>query len=105
MNFEGRESIHTHVGVILSFLIFFCVGAFASIKLIFLVIKHNPNISTFIEYDMFDGENSAINLDKHNFHIAFAVRDYKSNEYKNDPSKVTWRVDVFEGDGSSDFIA
>jgi hypothetical protein len=54
MNFEGREAVHTHIGVILSIFIMICVGAYATIKLVFLVIKHNPNISTFTEYDVFD---------------------------------------------------
>ena len=53
---------------------------------------------------MFDKEETGINLDDAAFQIAFAVRDYRSNTYKNDPAYVTWRVDVFEGDGSTDQI-
>ena len=102
MNFEGRETVHTGIGVIFSVVIMICVGAYASIKLYFLVVKHNPNISTFTDYDMFDKEETGINLDDAAFQIAFAVRDYRSNTYKNDPAYVTWRVDVFEGDGSTD---
>ena len=101
MNFEGRDNVHTHIGVIFSFIIMLCVGCYSVIKLIFLIIKHNPNISTFTEYDVFDSEATAIELADQNFHMAFAVRDYKTNEYKSDPRYVTWRVDVFEGDGST----
>jgi len=62
MNFEGREAVHTHIGVIFSVLIIIAVGAYATIKLGFLIIKHNPLIAVYTEYDMFDHAGSAVNL-------------------------------------------
>ena len=76
MNFEGREAVHTHIGVILSIVIIIVVGTYASIKLSFLIIKHNPVVAVYTEYDMFDTEQTAVNLHDSKFKIAFAVRDY-----------------------------
>ena len=44
---KGREKIYSNVGVFCSILQFLIIAVLLGIKLTFVVIKHNPNISVF----------------------------------------------------------
>ena len=43
---------------------------------------------------------TGFNMDKHNFTMAFAIKDEITDVFKYDPSLVEWVVHIIEGDGT-----
>jgi hypothetical protein len=105
-NFEGREKIHTQIGVIASMFVYLCVFAYGCIKGIELMNLQNPSVHKFTKYDMFAKEKEGLlplnAEDGMQMKIAFAVKKSGSDEYYDDPKYVQWLAAFVEGNNSGD---
>ena len=61
---KGRTNLHSVCGVMFSIVSVTAIVAFTCLKLFFVAIKHNPNISVFKEAEMHTTEETALDLDK-----------------------------------------
>ena len=59
-NLRGHDSIKTSTGGIVSMVLMFITFLFASIKMMHLVSRYNPNVSYYVETDFFEPEFSVI---------------------------------------------
>ena len=56
-NLKGTSEVHTMTGGVLSFGIFVVFIIYGSIKMIQLLSKHNPQVSSVLEMDVFTFED------------------------------------------------
>ena len=59
-NFEGREKIHTHIGLITSLGVYMCVIAFACHKGIEFLRYQNPTVHKYTKYNVFTDEQNGL---------------------------------------------
>ena len=105
-NLRGQDEIRTSIGGVLTCLIAVLMLFYASIKFEQLIIRHNPTLSQYTEFNRFD-LNDRLSLNEINFRFAFSVEGYHSKEMKNDPRYVKYLVRVFgikEGQEYETFI-
>ena len=93
-NLKGKDKVHTLQGGLMTCAILIVISIYASIKLIQLFDKHNPNVSQIHEKDVHD-MNDRISLNDINFRFAFSFEGYHSREMKNDPRYVKYLVRIF----------
>ena len=55
-NIKGEDTVRTHFGGCVSFIIMFVAFLFATLKLQHLLSRHNPSVNYFVERDAYDGE-------------------------------------------------
>ena len=90
-NLKGASVVHTKMGGLLSFSIFVITMIYATIKLIQLFDRHNPNVTQFLERNVYDYREK-LDLNEANFRIAFTVEGYLDRMMKNDPQYVKYLV-------------
>jgi hypothetical protein len=62
----------------------------------------NPIVTFFEELDVHTGESGAVDLDNEQFDFAFAVRDYLTGNFLDDPNIVKWEAIVkYSDDGEN----
>ena len=109
-NFEGRQRIHTPVGVILTVIVKVILYSYGLKMLNKLLTGSNPNVITEIQPISFSAESDVLsmdtvsdtdiyNTDKRSFKFAFAMRNYLTREIKHDTNMVEWEVLVYKGTG------
>ena len=59
----------------------------------------------FEKDDSWTTEADPFDMEKQNFSIAFQVRNYDDKETKHNTSYVSWKVHIYEGQGSNDEIS
>jgi len=101
MNFEGKKSVYSIVGLICSAFVYLFMTYFFTQLVIRLVYGMNPNLSTIYELDVHTVEEGALDLVESNFFYAFGVRDYIKDEYKDSSEYIDIHVKVIEGDGDT----
>jgi len=109
-NFEGRQKVHTSVGVILTIIVKVILYAYAAKMFKKLVEKSNPNVMTEVENHRFSDEHNTLDMaqvssadpfneDRRPFKFAFAMRGYADKKFKNRTDMVDWEVHVYTGKG------
>ena len=88
-NIKGRSEVNTRVGGLISLIIISTVLVYASIKLMFLIKRHNPQLSSYSRDSIYiDGETVILN--EQNFRIAFAIEGFGDTAIKLDPRYVKY---------------
>jgi len=117
-NFEGRQRVHTPLGLVVTFILTCILYAYGIKMFIKLVTGDNPNVITEIQPESFSNETAPdgqldiavpSNADPYNenkkpFKFAFAMRGYLDRKIKNDTSMVEWEVHVYKGNGSDEVV-
>ena len=98
-NFDGRDNIHSPVGIFCTILTLFFLITFCVSQLTHIITGYAPNYSVMDDLDMFLTEEDAYPIGQNGFDIGFAVRDILTNEFKGSDKKVAWELHVYEGDG------
>ena len=93
-NMSGTKVIHTKTGGLLSFCMFVLLLIYASLKLIQLFDRDNPNVSEFLEPNVFNF-NDKLDLNKIGFRLAFSVEGFLDQQVKDDPKYVKYIVRLF----------
>ena len=88
-NIKGRQQVNTMFGGASRLLLLMIVMLYAATKLIHLMSKANPNVSSYIREGSFT-EEDILNLNQMNFKIAFAVEGFVTKDLKYDPRYVKW---------------
>lgn len=81
-------------GGLLTCIILIVTLAYAAVKFVQLMGKHNPNVSEVWERNIHDS-NDRLSLNAINFKMAFSVEGYHVREMKNDPRYVKYLVRIF----------
>ena len=79
---KGQNLINTAIGGFLTIITFITVSLFGATKILQLVYKSNPTISSFKVPDAID-PNEIVNIGDTNFRFAFSL-EAKNNRNKND---------------------
>jgi hypothetical protein len=74
--------------VVCSFFTWSLFGLFLVLKLQVMAYGINPVVSTIKSIDVHNSHETAIDLEKNQFTIAFGVKGYLSGEIKHDPKYV-----------------
>jgi hypothetical protein len=74
---------------------------YLAIQLKGMVIGSSPIVNTLTDLDVHTTEEGAFNLTDRGFMVAFGVRNYLDNEFKDSTKYVEWSALLFEGDGST----
>jgi len=90
-NLRGQESIRTSAGGIVSLVIMLVTFMFASIKMMHLLSRYNPNVSYFVMQDNFEPDYE-FNFADENFMFAFALEEVFTDELKDDTRFVKYFV-------------
>lgn len=93
-NLKGSNRVHTMPGGLMTFAIMVVMLIYASIKMIQLINRTNPNIAQFLEKDVYDS-TTRLNLNEINYRVAFTVEGYHSRERKDDHKYVKYLVRIF----------
>ena len=80
--------VQTGTGGCLTFAIMYVTFLFGLHKLKHLYIRHNPQISTFVEYDGLEDDEDYDTSDS-SFMMAFALIDWLDGSL-NDPNYIKW---------------
>jgi hypothetical protein len=75
--------------------------SFALIKLTFVAIKWNPDVSVFDEANQHQTEAEGKNLDEDNFQIAISVTEAGTGEIKHSPKYVDWLLTAWTSENSA----
>ena len=97
--------VQTGTGGCLTFAIMYVTFLFGLHKLKHLYIRHNPQISTFVEYDGLEDDEDYDTSDS-SFMMAFALIDWLDGSL-NDPNYIKWvarNITQNDGDFSFTFI-
>ena len=86
--------VHTITGGLTTFLVLVVMLVYASIKVIHLLSKHNPNVVMVHEKNFFDYKDK-LDLNQIDFRLAFSVENYHTREFKNDPRYVKYLVRIY----------
>jgi hypothetical protein len=92
---KGRTNLYSFCGVGCSIIHLIAIFVFACLKLSFVVIKFNPAISVFKEPFQYETEDKALDMKKLKFKIGFFALDFETQEVKNDPKYVNWRLKTY----------
>ena len=82
-NMRGRTSIASWVGSLLSLLIFCIILIYAALKMVQLLSRANPNVSSYIEQNFFDSSD-VINFKEKGIRFAFGIEGFLDKELKQD---------------------
>ena len=82
-NMRGLLYVPSIAGGVLSFTILFVMLIYASVKLIQLASRSNPNISAYESAMHFDSTN-VVNLKESGLRFAFGIEGFLDSELKND---------------------
>ena len=85
-NFEGRESVHSIMGVMCSTIVRLIALYFFYDKGMATYRGSNPIVTFFEKLDVHTNENGKVDLKDEGFEMAFAVRDYISGNFSEDPN-------------------
>lgn len=80
---RGRTSISSWPGGALSFAIFFIIMIYATLKMIQLLSRANPNVSSYIEKNFFDSSH-IMNFKQNGIRFAFGIEGFMDKELKRD---------------------
>ena len=86
-NFKGRTTVASWPGGIFSFAIVMVMMLYGAIKLVQLLSKTNPNISSYVEQNYFDS-SEVIDMKDKKIRFAFGMEGFLDKELKNDPRYV-----------------
>ena len=64
---KGHSVLHSYTGISCSLIHLLILFSFGILKLVFVLIRHNPNVSVFDEANRHQTEEEAIDLDKNGF--------------------------------------
>lgn len=100
-NLNGETEAQTVLGGVVTFAIIVIILLYGSLKLDHMSTKHNANVTSVLEPDVFD-QNDAMNLNEIGFRLAFSVRGFYDKQLKDDPRYVKYLAKI-EGikDGES----
>ena len=73
---SGAKVVHTKTGGLLSFCMFVLIIIYATLKLIQLFDRDNPNVSQFLEPNVYDNREDKLDLNEINFRMAFSVEGF-----------------------------
>ena len=73
----------------MTILVCFILASYATIKLIQVLSKSNPNVSQFVDEMHYD-YSERVNLSDIDFQIAFTVEGYFDKKQRNDPRYVKY---------------
>ena len=90
-NIRGKTKIASLAGAVMSFAILFVMLIYGTIKMIQLSSRTNPNITSFVQQNYFDGTN-VVNFKERGLRFAFGIEGQIDKALKNDPRYVKWMV-------------
>ena len=90
-NLDGREKVSSVFGGILTIAMLIVMLLYAGIKLIMLVNRENPTVSTFKEEFVLSSEDK-LNLKNANMRFAWTWEGYSDKKLRNDPRYVKQMV-------------
>ena len=93
-NLNSDTEVNTVTGGLVTFAIIIMVLCYGSLKFYHLISKHNANVTSVLETDVFDF-NEITNLSEAGFRLAFSVRGFNSLELKDDPRYVKYLVRMY----------
>lgn len=93
-NLDSETEVHTTTGGLVTFLIIVITLCYGTLKFYQMMIKHNTNVTSVYETDVFDFKE-VTNLHDIGFRMAFSVRGYDTKELKDDPRYVKYLVRMF----------
>ena len=105
-NLNSNTEVNTVTGGLVTFAIIITVLCYGSLKYFHLLTKHNANVTSVLDTDVFDF-NDKINLNEIGFRFAFSVRGVSGKkDLKDDPRHVKYivRMDGFKGGEKFDRI-
>ena len=70
-------------------------------KLIFVATKHNPDVAVFDEADQFATDETGLKLNETDFHIAIAVNDAVTGDFKHSAKYVDWMAIVWRSENGA----
>ena len=94
-NIEGRQKVSSVTGAICTIMLMCIFLMYASLKLVQMITKHNPQISELIETNFYSSDDNSverINLDEIGFNLAFSVEGRKDRVRKDDAKYVKYVV-------------
>ena len=94
-NFEGRESVHSVMGVMCSCIVRLFALYFFYEKGSAAYYGTNPIVTFFEKLDVHTNEAGTVDLKDEGFELAFAVRDYLSGNFTEDPNQVMWEANCW----------
>ena len=86
-NIRGRTHVPSIAGGLLSFIIFFVMLMYATLKLIQMLSRANPTVSSYLQSGVLDSTN-VVNFKEKNLRFAFGVEGFLDKELKDDPKYV-----------------
>ena len=86
--------VHTSTGGILSFVMFFFCMIYATLKLIQLLGRDNPNVTKFLENNVYDYRDK-LDLNEAKFRIAFSVEGFHDRKVRDDPRYVKYLARLY----------
>ena len=82
-NFEGRNTVYSSVGVICSVLVYCLMTFYLAIEVKGMFLGSNPIVNTVFDLDVHTTAEGAFNLTKRDFNVAFGVRNYLDDKFKD----------------------
>ena len=82
-NMRGRTTVASWPGGILSFSIFFIILIYATLKMLQLISRKNPNVSSYIEKNFFDSSHR-VNFKEDGIRFAFGIEGFIDHNLKLD---------------------
>jgi hypothetical protein len=91
LNFNRKKSLPTCWGLLLTFVLYSVLFAYAQQRFFQLVNRKNPIITQSKVLNNYD-ESDVINLNEVGFKMAFGVIDYDTGEVLSDSDYIEWRI-------------
>ena len=90
-NLRGQNKVASTTGAIISFVILFILFLYGAVKMTQLASRSNPNITSFVQQNYFDGTN-VVNFKERNLRFAFGIEGQLDKALKDDKRYVKWLV-------------
>ena len=82
-NYRGQTTVASWPGGLVSFIIAIVMMIYGAIKLVQLLNRANPNVSSYVEQNFFDS-SEVIDLKEKKIRFAFGIEGFLDKELKND---------------------
>ena len=90
-NLRGQTKFASTTGAVISFVILFVLLLYGTIKMTQLTSRNNPNITSFVQQNYFDGTN-VVNFKERGLRFAFGIEGQLDKALKDDKRYVKWLV-------------
>ena len=90
-NLRGQNKVASTTGAIISFVILFILFLYGAVKMTQLASRSNPNITSFVQQNYFDGTN-VVNFKERGLRFAFGIEGQLDKALKDDKRYVKWLV-------------